>query len=223
MLVVIVSVTNDGGGRAGDSEWTVTVDSDGTATPSSFPGTIDGTLVILSANAAYAVTAEGPSGYRSTASADCSSSTGGLPAPGSSRTCKLTMNDTRPTLNVVTSVDNAAGGTQTPADWTVTVSGTDVSPGSFPGSEAGVAVRLDADAPFDVAMANPNDAGYSLVESGTCEGSGLALAESVTCTFTYTFVPPAPALGAVLPLLALGLPAIGAGLPGRRRWTTPRA
>ena len=216
-LTVRVSVVNDDGGTSSASAWTVTVQSGGTASPASFAGSAGATVVTLTANASYSVSASGPAGYAAAQTINCGSASGGLPAPGSSRTCTIIRNDIAPRVTVTTIVD---GGPAAPGEWTVSVSATGANPASFAGSAAGVLVRLDAGAEYEITTESPSGPDYSVEGTAGCAGSGLALGASATCTFTYTYEPPptdTPAPATILVPFTLPL---GAPLRGRRRWAT---
>ena len=63
---------------------------------------------------------------------------------GDSATCTITNNDIPPRLVVIKHVINNNGGSATAGDFTMLVTGTDVDPSSFAGSETGTDVGLDA-------------------------------------------------------------------------------
>jgi hypothetical protein len=221
-ITVVVNVINGDGGTAAASSWTVTVTSAGTATPGSFSGSAAGTSVAISAGVAYTVSSSGPAGYAKSVSASCASSTGGLPVANQTETCTIVVNDIAPKINVFTIVDNTGGGTLSPSDITVSVTGTHVRPStSFAGSSSGIGVTIDANTSYAITMSSaPTDYDKSGASAG-CDGSGLALGDTTTCTITYTYNPPpppptdTPAPGLLLPILAL---------PWRpQRWRSNRA
>jgi hypothetical protein len=220
-LIVKVQVSNGDGGTATPAQWTVSVDSAGSESPASFPGSSSGTTVTISANATYDVVADlGPSGYASQRSSACSSTTAGLPVAGGSRTCTILKNDRKPVVTIVTNVD---GGTATPSDWTVSVTGTDVSPSApFAGTSLGKVVQVDANAPFSVDQNNAAGGDYDESRSGTCSSSGLDLGASVTCTFTFTYVEPPPTDDPPTPaaLLVWLIPVRASARRGGPSWTT---
>lgn len=219
-LTVVVSVINGDGGTAGASAWSIAVTSDGTASPGSFAGSATGTSVTISAGVEYSVASTGPDGYAKSVSANCASSTGGLPVANQTETCTIVVNDIAPRITVFTIVDNTGGGTLAPSDITVTVTGTHVRPGtSFAGSSIGVIVTIDAGTSFSITQSGAGSDYANSGPSGTCSGSGLERGASTTCTVTYTYIPPAPTDtspgGLLLPLLALPL--------RTRRWRSNRA
>ncbi|MDP3995270.1 MAG: ice-binding family protein [bacterium] len=91
------------------------------------------------------------------------------------------------TLNVVKTVINDNGGAAVASDFTVTVTGTNVSSGSFAGSEDGVEVTLDAGAYSIAETAGPS--GYLASGSGDCSGT-IAAGETKTCTITNDDIAP---------------------------------
>lgn len=214
-LVVVIDVTNDNGGTRRPGDWTFYPNSGGIATPNAFSGDSAGTTVQLTAGAYYQLTDQGPAGYSTTLSANCASATGGLPVAGASENCTITKDDRQAQVTVVTIVD---GGTQSPSDWILTVTGSSVNPdSSFPGSSTGVIVKFDANRSFSIDPANASGgADYTESRGGSCSsGSGLAPGATATCTFTFTFVPP-PSPATLLPPLFLPLLR-----PRRWRTTTP--
>jgi len=171
-LIVIKNVTNDHGGTKSPSDFTMNV-SGTDVSSSSFAGSSGGTTVTLDAGS-YEVTENADSAYDATF-ANCSGSI----ANGETKTCTVTNNDKPATLIVIKNVTNDHGGTKSPSDFTMNVSGTDVSSSSFAGSSGGTTVTLDAgsyevtenaDSAYDATFAN-------------CSGS-IANGETKTCTVT---------------------------------------
>ncbi|HEX3264170.1 MAG TPA: hypothetical protein VHR16_00760 [Candidatus Limnocylindrales bacterium] len=221
-LLVQVTVLNGDGGTASAGDWLITVSSSAPASPGSFPGSAAGTSVTLKTGSTYAVTATGPSGYLKSTSADCSSAAGGKVVGGASETCTILLNDRKPTITVFTIVDNSAGGTLTPGDITVTVTGTDVTPSAtFSGTSSGHAVHVRAGTSYSIDQSGPTTDYTASSVTPECAGSGLSLGDSVTCTVTFTYVapPPSPASTAGAALLAT-LALLAPALRGRRWWTT---
>ena len=98
-------------------------------------------------------------------------------------------------LVVVNDVVNDDSGTATASDWTISVTGTNPSPASFPGAEApGTTVTLDAGA-YTVSASGP--AGYTTAPSADCAGT-IAPGETKACTITNDdddgAPPPAPCI-----------------------------
>ncbi len=175
-LIVVKHVVNDNGGAAVAADFTMTV-SGVNVNPASFPGAESpGTMVALDAGN-YNVTESGPSGYAMTFSADCA----GTIAVGETRTCTVTNDDLQPKLIVVKHMVNNNGGTAVAGDFTMGVTGTNVSPASFPGEESpGTTVTLDAGA-YSVTESGPS--GYAMTFSADCAGV-IAIGETKTCTVT---------------------------------------
>jgi len=91
------------------------------------------------------------------------------------------------TLHVIKTVITDNGGTATSSDFTLNVTGTNVSTSSFAGSAAGVDVTLDAGTYEVTEPAVP--AGYSQTGSGDCSGTIVA-GETKTCTITNDDIAP---------------------------------
>lgn len=91
------------------------------------------------------------------------------------------------TLRVIKTVVNNNGGTAVASDFTLNVTGTNVSPNSFAGSVAGVDVTLDAGSYSVTEPVVP--AGYLQTGSGDCSGT-IAAGETKTCTITNDDIAP---------------------------------
>src|SRR5206468_1760551 len=90
-LIVIKHVINDNGGTKTAADFTMAV-TGGSPSPASFAGAdTPGTSITLNAGS-YAVSETGPSGYASSASADCT----GTIALGQTKTCTVTNDDIQP-------------------------------------------------------------------------------------------------------------------------------
>lgn len=87
---------------------------------------------------------------------------------------------TCPTLTVKKHVVNNSGGVKNASDFTMNVTGTDVSNPSFPGSESGTTVTLKAGS---YSVDEVADAGYAKSKSNDCSGT-IADGQSKTCTIT---------------------------------------
>ena len=175
-LTVCKTVINDDGGTAVASDFTISVTATNPS-PASFPGDANCTTITLDAGT-YSVSESGPSGYTESQSADCS----GTIAIGQTKTCTITNDDAQTaTLKVIKEVINDDGGTAVPADFTMSVTGTNVSPASFPGQASpGTTVTLDAGA-YSVSESGPG--GYAKSQSADCSGT-IAGGETKTCTVT---------------------------------------
>ena len=174
-LTVVKQVTNDNGGSAVASDFTLHVTGN-SPIPASFAGSA-GTAVTLGSGA-YTVSEDATAGYTATYSADCT----GTIAPGDSKTCTVTNDDNAPTtatLTVVKQVINDNGGSAVPSDFTLHVTGNSPSPASFAGS-AGTAVTLGSGA---YTVSEDATAGYTATYSADCTGT-IAPGDSKTCTVT---------------------------------------
>src|SRR5439155_1062033 len=101
MLHVIKTVINDNGGTATASAFTMSV-TGSSPSPASFPGAASpGTTVGVNAGS-YSVSETGPSGYASSASANCT----GTLSVGDEKTCTITNDDIQPKLIVIKHVIN---------------------------------------------------------------------------------------------------------------------
>jgi len=179
-LNVTKIVINDNGGTAISSDFLMLVDGTN-VNPFVFPGDSSGTIVTLDAGL-YNVTENGLAGYSGTFSADCV----GTINDNETKTCIVTNDDIQPTLTVIKTVINDNGGTAIPSDFTMNVTGTDVSPSLFSGSSSGTLVTLDTGS-YDVTETGPS--GYTGSFSADCSGT-ISLGESKTCTITNDDIPP---------------------------------
>lgn len=151
----------------------------------------------------YSVTEEGPAGYKlKSYSPFCSSGTFDIAQDdlGSEFTCTITNEDIQPELTVIKIVENDntyQAGTATSSDFTMNVSGTNVSDTGFAGALEGVLVTLDAgsyEVTEDVA------AGYTATYSSDCDGT-IAVGEKKTCTITNNDISPTEAIVTVNKIL----------------------
>ena len=139
-LVVIKHVVNNNGGTKVAADFSLTVTATNVQPAATFSGAeAPGTTVTLNAGS-YSVDEAAVTGYAKTLGANCS----GVIANGETKTCTVTNDDIQPKLTVIKNVINDHGGTAAPSDFTMTVTGTNVSPGSFPGASSGTTVGLDA-------------------------------------------------------------------------------
>jgi hypothetical protein len=182
LLTVIKTVVNDNGGTAVAGDFTMNV----TATDvsdDSFPGDESGTTITLDAGN-YSVDESPVTGYAKTLGASC---TGSI-AIGESKTCTITNDDIAPQLTVIKHVINNNGGTAVAADFTMKVTGADVSDTEFAGVEnTGTTVTLDAG--NYVVSEDSNENGYNGSFSTDCTGA-IGIGESKTCTVTNDDVAP---------------------------------
>ena len=99
-------------------------------------------------------------------------------------------------LTVIIHVINDNGGTSAAKDFTISVSGTNVSPqGSFQGAESPGTTLTLSPGSFSVSETGP--AGYSQSMSGDCSGS-ISSSESKTCTITNNDNPPSTEKGTLM-------------------------
>jgi hypothetical protein len=102
-------------------------------------------------------------------------------ALGENKTCAITNDDVQPSLTVIKQVINDNGRTSTASDFTINITGTNVSLPSFPGAVSpGTTVFLDAGI-YDVTETPVT--GYTVSYSPDCSGT-IAIGESKTCTIT---------------------------------------
>ena len=187
-LTVIKHVVNDNGGTATASDFTVHVTQSGTDVAGSpAAGSETGTLYTLTTGT-YVVSENTPlSGYTQTSIVCNGQNTNQVTVSANSpSTCTITNNDISPQLTVIKHVINDNSGTSVASDFTLNVTGTNVAPNaSFPGSEAGTTVTLNAGS---YSVSETPDTGYTTTYSAGCSGT-LALAGMATCTVTNNDVP----------------------------------
>ena len=181
-LIVVERVVNDDGGTATADDFAIGVDG-ANASPASFAGSEQGTIVTLEPGAYAAGAASGPGGYAESSSPDCA----GTIVSGETKTCTITNDDLPARLIVLEQIINDDGGTAVAADFTVSVRGGSPRPERFAGAEApGTDVALDA-GPYAVSV----DAtlGYRTTLASACAGT-IAVGEAKTCTVTSDDVVP---------------------------------
>ena len=106
---------------------------------------------------------------------------------GEHKTCEITNDDISPQLTVVKHVINDNGGTAVATDFTMNVTGTNVSNPSFPGEEApGVTVTLDQGS---YSVDEVELFGYAKTLGADCSGT-INVGESKTCTITNDDIAP---------------------------------
>ena len=177
VLTVIKNVINNDGGTLGSADFNITVTGPA-ATPASFAGSATGTTVTLDAGA-YTVAEDPEFGYLGSFDAGCARDLD----IGETATCVITNDDQPASLTVI---KNVVGGSLTPGDFTITVTGDDVSDPSFPGvSGTGTTVTLNAGA-YSVSEVPVAD--YSGTFSTGCSGE-LTPGQAATCTVTNTLRP----------------------------------
>ena len=174
-LIVKKVVTNDSGGTTGVTGFSYSVNG-GTAVTFEADGENQQTV-----NAGtYTVTEPAVDGYATTYD-NCTEVV--IPNDGSA-TCTITNDDAAATLIVIKTVIIDDGGTAEAGDFTMNVTGTDVSDPSFPGAESpGTTVTLDAGSYSVTETAGPNGVGYTGTFSPDCSGT-IANGQTKTCTVT---------------------------------------
>ena len=210
-IIVITKVNNEGGGDKKPSDFTITINGNN-PTPSSFAGSSSGTTVTLNPGR-YSVTENLLSGYTSSMSGDCS---GTIDNTGETNECTITNvyqpEDTSAQLIVIKNViDNNNNNDDSdpirkPSAFTITVSGNDPLPRSFPGkSGAGVVVNLD---PGRYSITEKGPSGYTIDYSDSCQGT-ISAGEAKACIITNeAIIPPQPIPSPVPPQPSQPLPVI---------------
>lgn len=172
-------VVNDNGGTATIADFTLTADGTG-ANDLSGTSPVDGDAGLL---ADVWTLSETPlAGYTASAWVCVGGKQTGSDIKvdvGGEATCTITNDDITPQLTVIKHV---VGGTNVAGDFTMSVSGTNVSNPSFAGSETGTTVTLNAGS-YSVSETDPS--GYTESDSADCSGT-IALGQSKTCTITNT-------------------------------------
>jgi hypothetical protein len=179
-ITLYKTVINDNGGIAGPNDFGLQIGD----TP-----VISGQAVEIPAGQTVAISETGKSGYQfvSITGAQCPAELGGTVtvAAGDDIECTLTNDDIAPQLTVIKEVINDDGGDAEPDDFTMQVSGTNVSSPSFPGDAGGTTVTLDAGS-YTVSESGPT--GYDATFDG-CAGT-IGVGESKTCTITNDDIAP---------------------------------
>ena len=190
-LRVVTNVVNDSGGQAERDDFQAHVKRNGgEVTDSPQPGAAaPGTEYALAAGT-YALSADGVPGYSASFSAACAGGTIDL-ALAQTATCTITLDDSAPTLRVITTVENNSGGSAVASDFSAHVrrGGTEVG---SPQPGAGAPGTLHTLTPGTYAVTADGVAGYDPTGSGACDAAGsvtLALGEDMTCTITVDDIP----------------------------------
>lgn len=171
-LIVKKIVVNDNGGTKVAADFKFSVDG-GAETPFEIDGQNDLTV----SAGTYDIVESPVSGYTTTYN-NC---TDIVVPSGGSATCTITNNDQPASLTVIKHVINDNGGTATAGNFTMNVTGTNVSDSSFPGAESpGTTVTLNA-GNFNV---DENAfSGYTKTIGNNCFGT-IANGENKICTIT---------------------------------------
>jgi uncharacterized repeat protein (TIGR01451 family) len=185
-LTLIKNVVNDNGGAAGPGSWTLSA----AGSSRSFSGAGGSPAIVsqdVTAGVQYTLSESGSvPGYLNGTSWDCSG--GHFTGPNkiavdaaTSASCTITNDDVAPQLTVIKHVVNNNGGTKAASDFTMNVTGANVSQSSFAGAESpGTTVTLNAGS---YSVDEGAHDGYAKTLSADCSGS-IALGEHKTCTIT---------------------------------------
>jgi len=182
-LKLVKTVTNNNGGTALPTAWTLTADGTGTNDISGaggFDQDVNADTYALSEST-------GPAGYMA-GSFDCGAGavTSVTLALGESKTCTINNNDIAPKLHLRKVVTNDNGGTKTVADFTLTANGTgsnDLS-GTSP-VDSGAGLQSDTWALSETSVYGYTASAWSCV-GGTQSGSNITvgIGGEATCTIT---------------------------------------
>ncbi|MCB9110715.1 MAG: sortase [Anaerolineales bacterium] len=187
-LTLAKDVTNDNGGTAVDTDWTLNA-----VGPSTINGT-EGAGAITNATVdagSYTLTETGgPSGYTQTAitcdGSDSDGSDGLTLNPGENVTCTFANDDASATLTLVKDVTNDNIGTALDTDWTLNANG----PTNISGVEGDAAITSAPVSAGNYTLTESGPAGYTntaITCNGTdtdgSDGLTLALGEDVICAF----------------------------------------
>jgi uncharacterized repeat protein (TIGR01451 family) len=93
-----------------------------------------------------------------------------------------------------------SGGPEVAADFTMTVTGTNVSSSSFPGSEASTTITLD---PGAYSVGEATDTSYTETLGAGCSGTATS-GQNLTCLVTNNYITPTPATLHVIKFIAGG-------------------
>jgi hypothetical protein len=187
---VTCTITNDDVAPLITVTKTVTNNNGGILQVSDFPlyvGNIQvtsGTQAQISQAGTYLVTELGNSAYQATAwSGDCDAFGNIIMVVGGVYNCSITNDDIAPQLTVIKHVVNTnTNRTDTADDFTMNVTGTNVSSPSFPGHENGTTVTLNAG---DYNVTEDANSNYTATYSADCDSS-MQIGEHKTCTVTNT-------------------------------------
>jgi hypothetical protein len=167
-------------------------DNGGTAVADDFQGSVSGTdvdwNVFVGFNAGnYDANETVVNGYAASDwGGDCAADGSITLSVGQEKTCTITNDDIAPRLTVIKHVVNDNGDNATASDFTMNVTGTDVSDPSFPGAEApGTTVTLDAG---NYSVDESPNANYTKTIGANCSGT-IAIGEEKTCTITNNDIP----------------------------------
>ena len=200
-LTLVKTVTNDNGGTAAPTDWTLSATSPGEPGLNGVTGSETVTSVPVFGGVPYTLAETGPEGY-TWSSLTCDNGASVSPASptltlevGDDVTCTFGNDDIAPTLTLVKEVTNAQGGTAEPTDWTLsatTPGGPDLT--GVSGAPAVTGATVTAGATYTLAESG-GPSGYDWVALSCDNGAEispesptltLGLAADVTCTFSNT-------------------------------------
>ena len=185
------TITNDDEAASITLTKLVTNDDGGNAEPDDFDISVNGTVVLsgsttsVASNTAFAIDEAGLTGYSFvdiTGDELCPDVLGGEVTleEGQEISCTITNDDIQPILIVIKHVINH-GATTVASDFTMSVSGNNPSPASFPGKESpGTSVSLNAGF---YTVTETGSTAYIPSFSSDCTGS-ITIGETKTCTVT---------------------------------------
>ena len=189
-LTLIKTVTNDSGGTAVPTAWTLT--GTGPTVITGATGSAPVTNAAVNAGTYVLTESGGPSGYAAgpwTCTGATASGNQVTVPLGGTVSCTINNNDQPATLTLVKVVVNQNGGTAAPADWTLSATGPTSITG--PGNSAAVTGQPVNAGTYALTETN-GPAGYTAstwsCTAGTLTGSSLVLPNgiSATCTITNT-------------------------------------
>jgi uncharacterized repeat protein (TIGR01451 family) len=181
-LNLIKHVLNDNGGTAVASDFTLHLLKNGVDVAGSpAVGSESGTLY-SEVTGTYTVSENTPlAGYQQTTIICDGQVTATVTiTTGTTKTCTITNDDLAPQVTVIKHVINDNSGDSDASDFTMQVSGTNVSNPSFPGSENGTTVNVNAG---NYSVDEGSHTGYTETKSADCNGT-IALGQTKVCTIT---------------------------------------
>jgi hypothetical protein len=143
------------------------------------------TTIALATGGSYKVAETAVTGYAPTFGGDCAPDGTVSVVPGDAKTCTIINSDQQGTLTIIKHVSNTHGGGLAPSDFTLNVTAGHPSSTSVKGSDAGVAVMIDAGA---YTVAETAVKGYAPTPA-SCTGT-MTNGGALTCTITNNDVPP---------------------------------
>jgi len=188
-LTLVKSLTKDNGGTASATDWTL--QAVGPETISGVTGAAAVTNKAVSVGTYTLSESGGPTGY-SASTFSCVKNNGSAVVSNSitlalsdTATCTITNDDEQSSLLVKKHVVNTGAGSSVASDFSLSVTGTNVSQSSVLGSETGTTVTLDAGL---YGVSEGTYAHYTPSYSTDCNGS-MSPGNSKTCTVTNTYQP----------------------------------